>query len=198
MSTDVLFSLLAGLAVIPAVFAFGISPGEGPGLVFVTFPEIFSKLPLGNILSMIFFTLLAIAALTSSISLFEVLVAYLVDARRMRRAAAVGLMTGIVCVLTVFASLSLGALPQLNILGKCISFFDFCSDFSANVLLPMGGLFICLFVGWYMKPYAVQDELTNGGSIRVPFFNAIRFILRYVTPIAILLIFASGMGWLKI
>jgi len=194
MSTDLLFSLLAGLAVIPAVFAFGISPSEGPGLVFVTFPEIFSKLPLGNILSLIFFVLLGIAALTSSISLFEVLVAYLVDARRLSRRKAVGLVTCIVCVLGTLASLSMGTLKHLTIFGK--NFFDCCDSLSANILLPLGGLFICLFVGWYMKPADVRDELTNGGTIRVPLFNAILFILRYATPIAILMIFASGMGWI--
>jgi NSS family neurotransmitter:Na+ symporter len=194
MSTDVVFSIIASLAVIPAVFAFGIAPGQGTGLVFITFPEIFSQLPFGNILSVIFFVLLAIAALTSAISLLEVLVAYLVDARGMSRRKAVTLMSLVACVLSVLASLSFGLLSPVKIFGK--NFFESFDALSANILLPLGGFFICLFVGWYMKPADVRDELTNGGTIRVPFFNALLFVLRYVAPIAILLIFASSMGWL--
>jgi len=194
MSTDILFSIVASLAVLPAVFAFGIAPGEGAGLVFITFPEIFSQLPFGNILSIIFFVLLAIAAITSAISLLEVLVAYLVDARGMSRRKAVCLMTAATCVLSILASLSFGLLSPMKIFGK--NFFELSDAFSANILLPLGGLFICLFVGWYMKPADVRDELTNGGTIRVPLFNTILFMLRYAAPIAILLIFASSMGWL--
>ncbi|MDR2963337.1 MAG: sodium-dependent transporter [Bacteroidales bacterium] len=196
MSTDMLFSLLAGLAVIPAVFAFGISPAQGPGLVFVIFPEIFSKMPMGYVLEILFFTLLAIAALTSSISLFEVLVAWLVDAKKLSRRVAMACVTVVVGVLSILASLSLGMLPNISLFGK--NLFNFFDSFSSNILLPLGGLFICLFVGWRMKPADVRDELTNSGNIRLPLFGCFRFILRYITPIAIAVIFASGMGWLQI
>ncbi len=194
MSTDVIFALLASLAVIPAVFAFNISPGQGPGLVFITFPEIFSKMPLGNVLSVIFFILLAVAALTSAISLFEVLVAYLVDARRFSRRKAVVVVASVVCIMGVLASLSLGVLSSITVIGR--NFFSCCEDLSSNIMLPVGGLLIALFVGWYMKPADVRNELSNNGTLRVPLFNAVLFILRYATPIAILLIFASSVGWI--
>ncbi len=192
MGTDLLFAMLAGLAVIPAVFAFGIAPGQGPGLVFVTFPEIFAQLPLGNILSIIFFILLAIAALTSSISLFEVIVAYLVDEKRLRRLFAVTLVATAVGAIAVLASLSEGVLSGLTVGGK--NFFNLCDYLSSNILLPSGGILIALFVGWYMRPADVKDELTNGGALRLPLFKTLLFLLRFLSPAAILLVLLYSLG----
>ncbi len=192
MGTDLLFAILAGMAVIPAVFAFGIAPGQGPGLVFVTFPEIFAQLPFGNLLSFIFFILLAIAALTSSISLFEVIVAYLVDEKHLSRRLSVLLMSLLVGAVAIVASLSEGILSSFTIFGKC--FFDLFDYLSSNILLPIGGILVSLFAGWYMKPADLKDEL--GSALHPLLFNILLFILRFISPLAIAVIFIYSMGWL--
>jgi len=183
--TDFTFALLASLAVIPAMAAFGIlgTEGEnyaGPGLVFITFPEIFAEFPLSNLLAIIFFVLLLIAALTSSISLFEVIVAYLKNTLRFSRRKVVLLVGGCIAVVSTLAALS-----QF--------FFKACDYLSANIMLPVGGILISLFVGWYMKPAHVKDELSNGGTIRVPLMNVLLFILRFLAPAAILAILLYGL-----
>ena len=154
---DLVFALLAGFAVMPAVFAAGIEPAAGPGLVFETLPYIFAKmgvdLPfLSAVAAFLFFAALLIAALTSSISLTEVCVAYLVEERGLKR--------GWACLLTFLVTW---------LLGLCCVFgpgvLDFLDSFSSNVLMTLGGLLCVVFVGWIMPRQDVQDELTNGGTV---------------------------------
>ena len=185
---DTLFALLAGIAIMPAVFAFGLTPAEGPGLVFVIIPQIFSQLPMGGIFAILFFVVLFFAALSSSISLLEVMVAYLIEEIHWSRKAAVAISSLSVTVLAVLCSLSLGMLKHVTLLGNNI--FDFMDKLSANILLPVGGLLFVLFAGWKMTDKEYFDEITNEGSLHFSpvFLKILRFIVRFVAPLVIVLI----------
>ena len=184
---DLVFALLAGFAVMPAVFAAGIEPAAGPGLVFETLPYIFAKmgvdLPfLSAVAAFLFFAALLIAALTSSISLTEVCVAYLVEERGLKR--------GWACLLTFLVTW---------LLGLCCVFgpgvLDFLDSFSSNVLMTLGGLLCVVFVGWIMPREAVRDEITNGGTVNRRTFRLLYFLMRYLAPLAVLSIFLSNLVW---
>ncbi|MBR1539317.1 MAG: sodium-dependent transporter, partial [Bacteroidales bacterium] len=185
---DTLFALIAGCAIMPAVFAFGISPGEGPGLVFITLPHIFSNLPFGGAIAILFFLALLLAALTSSISLLEVIVTFCIEEFKLKRKTAVILTVFVLWVLGCLCSLSLGVLGDWKIFGKTI--FDLFDYVSANVLMLIGGLLVVLFVGWKLDRKAIHDELSNSGSLHVPewFIGLLTFLVRYLAPAAILTI----------
>ena len=156
--SDFLFAILASCAIMPAVFAFGLNPQEGPGLVFETLPFIFANMPLGWLVAILFFLALIVAALTSSISLYEVGVAYLVEERKYSRRGASVLVFLVAWIMGILCSLSFGPLSDIRIFGQTI--FNFFDKLSANVLMPVGGLLIVIFVGWVMKRGDVLDELT--------------------------------------
>ena len=185
---DTVFALIAGCAIMPAVFAFGISPGEGPGLVFVTLPYIFGQLPLGGIIAILFFFALLLAALTSSISVMEVIVASVMEEFKMKRWASVVVVSLIIWALGCLCSLSLGAVDGLKLFGKTV--FDLFDFVSANVLMLIGGLIVVIFTGWKLGKKQMHDELTNGGKLHIPgwFINVLEFLLRYIAPAAILII----------
>ena len=189
---DLLFALIACCAIMPAVFAFGLSPQEGPSLVFKTLPFIFSKMPLGGIVAILFFFSLLVAALTSSISMFEVGVAYFVEEKKLSRLLSCVVVFLITWIIGVFCSLSFGPLSSLKILGNTI--FDFFDKLSANWLMTLGSLFIVLFVGWKLSPSDIRDELTNGGQIATNnrLFPVILFFIRFIAPAAIAIIFLSN------
>ena len=185
---DTLFALIAGCAIMPAVFAFGISPGEGPGLVFITLPHIFSQLPLGGIIAILFFVALLLAALTSSISLLEVIVAFGIEEFHIRRRTAVLLSLAVLWVLGCLCSLSQGVLADRTLFGKTV--FDLFDFVSANVLMLLGGLLVVLFVGWKLGRNIIHDELTNGGTLSIPawFIDTLTFLIRFLAPAAIIVI----------
>jgi neurotransmitter:Na+ symporter, NSS family len=191
--SDTLFALIAGLAIMPAVFAFGMQPSEGPGLVFVILPHIFEQIPLGSILAILFFFALFIAAITSSISLFEVVVAYLKEEFKFTRRRSV-IITFVTCfVLGILCSLSLGILGEIKILG--LNMFDFFDKLSSNILLPLGGLLIVLFVGWRMPKVDFTDEITSGGTIKFKrwFLICTYFIIKYIAPIVVGIVMIRGL-----
>ena len=192
-TADFLFAMLASCAIMPAVFAFGLNPQEGPGLVFETLPFIFANMPLGWLVAILFFLALIVAALTSSISLYEVGVAYLVEERKFSRRGASVLVFLIAWVLGILCSLSFGPLSDLHIFGQTI--FNFFDKLSANVLMPVGGLLLVIFVGWVMKKADVLDEMTNGGALsgnrRVS--GIIYFLIRYVCPLAVAAVFLTAL-----
>ena len=177
---DLLFALLAGFAVMPAVFAAGIQPGQGPGLLFDTLPYIFSQMTpwVGAVISILFFLSVLVAALTSSISLLEVGVAYLVEEKGVSRTKATIGLGAIVWAIGVACSLSGG-------------FFDFLDHLCSDWLMPFGGLLFAMFVGWKMSRADVRDELTNGGTRNRTLFNVVYFLIRYFAPIGILGIFLT-------
>ena len=187
-TADTLFAIIAGIAIMPAVFAFGISPSQGPGLVFVTLPYVFAQLPLGSVLAAIFFFVLFVAALTSAISLLEVAVAYVIEEFKISRRAAVLTVVAIVLFLGTFCSLSQGLLGDVKILGNNI--FDLFDKTTANILIPLGALLIVLFAGWRMKREDFMDEITSGGKHRINpvYLKVVIFSVRYLAPIIIAVI----------
>ncbi len=183
---DTLIAILAGVMIFPAVFAFGIEPGSGPSLVYITLPNIFSKMALGGVFSLLFFILLTVAALTSAISLFEASVAYFAERLKMKRIYAMLLTFAIVLTLGIPATLSQGNLSCIQLFG--MNLFDFFDFISSNIMMPLGGLLIVLFVSWGPGKDIFRNELTNQGAIRVRSFGAIEFLLRFVVPALILVI----------
>lgn len=184
VAADTLFALIAGCAIMPAVFAFGISPSEGPGLVFITLPHIFTQIPLGGILAILFFVALLLAALTSSISLLEVIVAFCIEEIHLKRRTAVGLTLVVLWILGSLCSLSQGVLSEWKIFGK--NLFDLFDFTSANILILIGGLLSVLFVGWKLGRAVIHDELTNGGTLKVPAWlpDTLFFLIRFLAPAA--------------
>ena len=190
---DTLFALLAGCAIMPAVFSFGLSPSQGPGLVFVTLPGIFAQLPAGRVVAVLFFFVVFLAALTSSISMSEVMIAYVQEEFRLGRKAAVSVCLGIITLSGTLCSLSMGPLSGFHLFGFTI--FDFCDYVSSNIFMPVGGLLIVIFVGWYLKKDVVMEELTNGGTIRWPrwLLNLVFFLMRFVSPLILLVLLVGSL-----
>jgi NSS family neurotransmitter:Na+ symporter len=191
--SDLAFALIAGMAIMPAVFAFGLNPQSGPGLVFETLPYVFGQMPAGGVIAILFFIALLVAALTSSISMLEVAVAYLVEEKNFSRVAACLVLFAICMVIGIFCSLSFGPLSDFKIAGRTI--FDFFDNLSSNVLMTLGSLLTVLFVGWKLKKTDIYDEFTNGGTIstNVRIFGVLWFLIRYICPLAVIAIFISGL-----
>ncbi|MDX9928916.1 MAG: sodium-dependent transporter [Bacteroidales bacterium] len=193
---DTLVAVLAGIAIFPAVFAFGISPSSGEALTFIVLPGIFQQMPAGMLFSFIFFLLLALAALTSTISVIEVIVAYFSEQLALSRRKAIILATISMFILGITASLSLGLTSGIKLFG--LNTFDLFNTTTANILLPLGGLLIVIFLGWFFPAREVKDELSNGGQLRAGYFPLFRFIIRFIAPIAITIVFLNGIGMLRI
>ena len=196
---DTMVAILAGLIIFPAAFSVGIQPDAGPSLIFITLPNVFQQafggVPfLAMIFSLMFYVLLALAALTSTISLHEVVTAYLNEQFGISRGRAAVWVTGFCVVTGVLSSLSLGAWDD-KFFG--LGFFDLLDFVTAKLMLPLSGLLVSLFVGWYLKRSLSYEELTNYGLQKAPYFPIYMFILRYLAPIAIVLIFVNELGWLS-
>lgn len=196
--SDMLFAILAGIAIMPAVFAAGIEPGSGPGLIFDTLPYIFAQMGLqmpwiSSVAAILFFLTILFAALTSSISLIEVGVAYLTEERGFKRGWACVFLFVVTGVLGGLCSLSFGPLADVKVFG--MGLFDLFDTVASNVLLTVGGLLVVLFVGWKMPRADVFDELTNGGTKRrnVRMFNFFYFLIRYVAPVGVAILFLSNL-----
>ncbi|MDO4736961.1 MAG: sodium-dependent transporter, partial [Bacteroidia bacterium] len=164
-----------------------------PGLVFVTLPYIFNQLPLGSLLAILFFFALFIAALTSSISMLEVIVAYLDEEFKLKRKFSIILSLLVIAFLGVFCSLSQGVMADVKILGNNI--FDFFDKSSANILLPLGGLIAVVFVGWKMKKADYADEISSGGLVKFSkaTISILYFFIKYIAPIVIATIMIRGL-----
>lgn len=177
-----LVSVLAGLVIFPAVFSAGLQPTEGPALVFVTLPEIFKGMPLAAVWSAIFFLLVVLASLTSTISFHEVLTAYFAEEFSLTRKKA--------AMLTTVISIVLSAVTFFSLFG--IDFFNIFDYITANALMPLGAMFTCIMVMWFMKKDFMKSELTNNGTCNRRLTPVILFMLRYITPVLILYIFIKN------
>ncbi len=173
-------SVLAGLVIFPAVFSAGLQPTEGPSLVFVTLPEIFCDMPFAPVWSTIFFVLVMLASLTSTISFHEVLTAYFAEEFKLSRPAA--------AITTTTISIALSALTFSSLFG--IDFLNIFDKLTANVMMPLGAMFTCILVSWFLERRFMKDELTNNGAVNRFIAPAVIFMLRYITPLLIFYIFA--------
>ncbi|MBO4645358.1 MAG: sodium-dependent transporter [Bacteroidales bacterium] len=194
VSADTLIAILAGVAIFPAVFALGGSPTDGPSLVYVVLPKVFNSMPMGNLFAVLFFLLLAIAALTSTISLLEVMVSWGEEELRMSRRTATIFFTAVIFVIGAFCSLSFGPLNDFKIFGLTI--FELLDKLTATYLMPIGAFALTLFVGWYCTKQDLRDELTNGGKLKGSYFNVWYFFVRYIAPVVLLgIIIAGSLGF---
>ena len=186
---DTLVALLAGMAIFPIVFANGLEPGAGPGLVFVTLPIAFGQMPGGLFFGTIFFVLLSFAAWSSAISLIEPAVAWLVENKgwsRVKASVLAGLLTWLVGIGTV---LSFNEWADYKLFDK--TFFDLLDYLTANIMLPLGGLFIALFVAWIMGRESAKDELDMGDHAG---FKIWYVLVRFLTPAAVIVVFLKAIG----
>ena len=189
---DTSVAVLAGVMIFPAVFSVGIEPTSGPSLVFITLPSIFNGLPLSMVWSSTFFLLLVVAALTSTISLHEVITAYLHEEWHVSRKKAAWLTTLSTMILACFASLSLGVLSGWKICG--LNLFDALDYLTANIMLPVGGMFTCIFVGWKLDQQVLKAQITNDGTVKFRIYKLFRVLLRYFCPAVLLLVFLDNLG----
>jgi NSS family neurotransmitter:Na+ symporter len=186
---DTLVALMAGMAIFPIVFANHLEPSAGPGLIFVTLPVAFGQMPAGSLFGAIFFILVVFAAWTSSISLIEPAVTWLVENHNMRRLTACvwsGIVTWILGVGTV---LSFNLWSEDKLFGK--TFFDLLDYLTANIMLPLGGLFIAIFAAWVMREADVREELEMVNRVG---YRLWRFLVRYVTPVCVVIVFLNAIG----
>lgn len=197
---DTLVAFLAGIIIFPAAFSVGIQPDAGPSLLFITLPNVFQQafgsMPwLAITLSLMFYVLLALAALTSTISLHEVVTAYLHEEFNLTRKKAAWMVTTGCIVLGVFCSLSLGPGKEYTLFG--LTLFDLFDFVTAKIMLPMGGMFIAIFTGWYLDKRIVWEEISNNGTLKIQIYRLLIFILRFIAPVAIAFIFINELGLLK-
>lgn len=197
---DTFIAVLAGFIIFPAAFSVGIQPDAGPSLIFITLPNVFQQAfsgapVLAYIFSVMFYVLLALAALTSTISIHEVVTAYLHEEFKMSRTKAARYVTAGCITLGILSSLSLGVMKGYTLFG--LGVFDLLDFVTAKIMLPLGGLLVSVFTGWYLDKKLVWEEITNDGTLKVPVYKLIIFILKYVAPIAISIIFINELGLLK-
>lgn len=188
---DTLAALLAGFAILPAVFAFGFEPTAGPGLIFITLPAVFNSMPLGSVFAALFFLLVLFAAISSSISLLECPAAYLIDNHGWDRKKAVITLGILAFVLGIPSSLSLGVFT-VSFFG--MNFFDLASYVAENLLMPLAGFFMCVFVGYIWKPEKAIEEISNYGKLPFKFKGYWVFMIRFFAPVAIFVIWLNSSG----
>lgn len=191
---DTLVAILAGVIIFPAVFSFGISPQAGPTLVFEVLPHIFFQLPGGMFWSTLFFLLLFLASLTSTVSMSEISISYFCEEKGLSRPKAVATSTLLTIAGATLCALSFGVLGDFTIFG--LNFFNLFDYVSSNIALPLGGMGCSIFVGWCVKRKFIEEELTDKGAFRFRLLGVLIFFLRWVCPIAIFLIFLNSIGLL--
>ena len=196
---DCLVAILAGLMIFPAAFSVGVNPDSGPSLIFITLPNVFAQafasMPLlGYVISLLFFILLTLAALTSLISLHEVSTAFFHEEFVMTRKKAAILVTVCTSMTGAVCSLSLGDFDGLSFFGKTL--FDWFDFITGQIFLPIVGFLTCIFLGWFVPHKVVRDQFTNWGELPGKFFHFYLFLIKYVCPLAILFIFLHQLNLL--
>ena len=187
---DTLIALLVGMVIFPAVFSMGLEPTEGPGLVFSVLPTVFASMPLGHGVAIIFFILLAIAAITSGISLLEVVVAYFIDQRGWQRKKAVLVVGSAIFAFGIPSGLSFGIMANVKLLG--MNFFDHIDNIASNYFLPLGGMLTAIFVGWVWGTKNVHEEIEKyENKFSFPWSQCWEFLIRYITPVAVGIVFIA-------
>ncbi|MBP1561479.1 MAG: sodium-dependent transporter [Oscillospiraceae bacterium] len=187
---DTLIALIAGFLILPAVFSFGLEPTGGSGLIFQTLPVVFSRMKGGSFVAAIFFTLVLFAALTSSISLLEVIVAWICDKTKLKRRSAAIIVSLLIFAVGCLASLSNGAVPELSFGG--MSFFELLSFISDKIIMPLGGFFICILVGYIWGIPNAAKEISNDGKLKFGMKWLFSTAVRYIAPALIAIIFVTS------
>lgn len=187
---DLMVAILAGVVIFPAVFSFGMNPAAGPQLVYVVLPNVFNNMFGGVVFASIFFLLLGIAALTSTISLLEIIVAYTVEELHWKRSTSSFVASVIIFVIGALCTLSFGPLKDFHIFGKTI--FDLFDLVTASYLMPIGAFVTTIFVGWFLPKEEIYDEVAEGSKLKSGFINFFYFLIKYIAPIALLIIIISG------
>lgn len=195
---DTSVALLSGVIIFPAVYSIpNLQPDAGPSLVFITLPNVFQQVfgdvPfLAYISSLFFYLLLVMAALTSTISMLEMAAVYFQKKFNMSRLLSSSLVGAVCLLLGTFCSLSFGAWKDVTFFG--LGFFDFFDFLVAKFIMPIGGMLMCVFLGWVVDEKVLRAEMTNNGTIRCPLYPIYRFIIRYLAPLCIMLVFANELG----
>lgn len=194
---DTFVAILAGLIIFPAAASVGISPDSGPKLIFITLPNVFNQVfasmpAVGWVVSLMFYLLLSLAAVTSLISLHEVSTSFFYEELHISRRRGAAIVTVSTSVIAALCSLSIGVVSALTIAGKPL--FDWFDFITGQIFLPVGGLLTCIFIGWYVPKNIVVDEITNWGTIKSKFLPVYLFLVRYICPVLILLIFLNQLG----
>ncbi|MBQ8786029.1 MAG: sodium-dependent transporter [Oscillospiraceae bacterium] len=190
VTLDTIIAIISGLAILPAVFSFGFEPTEGFGLIFKTLPAVFSRMSGGTIIAAAFFILVLFAALTSSISLLEVIVSWVCSKTKLTRLKAAIAVTSVIFITSCFASLSVGAIPDIRI--GSMSLFEFFSFFSDKIIMPLGGFFICILTGYVWGINNAAKEISNDGKLKFTMRRLFSFAIRYAAPLLIAVIFVSS------
>ncbi len=191
---DTVIAILAGLMIFPAAFSVGINPDSGPSLIFITLPNVFQQAftpTLGYVISILFYALLSLAALTSTISMHEIGTSLFYEELHVSRKRGALIDTVVCCIIGVLCSLSCGAV-DISLFGK--SFLDCCDYLTSNILLPLGSFFTCILVGWVVPRQVVRDEVSNWGTLRSTLYGLWLFIVRFISPACILLVFLHQLG----
>lgn len=189
---DTMIALMSGIVIFPAVFAFNMAPNAGPGLIFITLPAVFEQMPFGNIVSILFFLLIAIAAVTSTISLMEVSVAFVKETFNVGRKKATLGVTLALFALAIPSILSFGAWEHIQIGGR--GFFDLFDFVASNIFLPVGGIVVSIYAGWVIGMKNIKEEVSNYGQVPFRGERFYTFVIRYIAPtgIFIILLFSTG------
>ncbi len=185
---DMMVAVLMGVIIFPAVMTFGLQDSNlaGSSLVFLTLPEIFAQMNGTCFWSSLFFLLLTVAAFTSTISIAEVSVAYMEKNFGMSRVKAVTVVLAPLIVLSPVCSMSVGPWSGYTIFGY--SFFDLLDTVTTNIMLPLGGILLCVYMGWVAPKTFFKSQLSNQGSLRTKFFGCIYFIVKWIAPVMIAII----------
>ncbi len=189
---EMLVAIMMGIIIFPAIASFGMSDASlrGTTLIFVTLPEIFAQLPLTRLWSALFFLLLLVAAVTSTVSIAEVTIAWIQDRFKKSRVVATLIVLLPLFLLSAICSLSFGSLNWIKIGG--LNIFEFLDNTATNIMLPLVSILVCIFIGWVLKPSFFRDEITNNGTVSNKVFPLIRFIVKYVAPILLLFILLAA------
>ena len=191
---DTIVAVLAGLMIFPAAFSVGVNPDSGPSLIFITLPNVFQQAftpALGYVVGVLFYALLALAALTSTISMHEIGTSLIFEELHVSRKKGAVIETVVAIFIGIACSLSCGAV-DITVFGK--SFLNFCDFLTSNVLLPLGSFATCILIGWIAPKKMVKEEFTNWGTVSVAVYKGWLFLVRFVSPTCIAIVFLHQLG----
>ncbi|MRN37445.1 sodium-dependent transporter [Neisseria sp. N95_16] len=194
MWMNLLVSLLAGLVIFPAVFAFGFEPSQGPGLIFIVLPAVFMKIPFGTILFAIFMLLVVFATLTSAFSMLETVIAATIRQDESKRKSRTWLIGAAIFIVGIPSALSFGVLGEFKIFGKTV--FDLWDYMISAIIMPIGALSVAIFTGWVRNKQSVLANISEGSSVPKNVTQLWLNTLRFLAPIAILIVFINSLGWI--